>query len=75
MANADAKRRFTFGAGLAQNGKSGQGLSVDLGDKVRFVGAFLLPHLADLDLFDGHLGSKTTLDRTAEGVNRAKQHR
>jgi hypothetical protein len=49
-----AKGWLGFGAGLAQDDESGQGLAVNLGDQEAVSAFVFLPNLANLNLPNGH---------------------
>ena len=50
----DPKNSGSFLACGPKNGKSGQSFAVQAGDEEAFVAACLFPHLAHLNLGDGH---------------------
>ena len=56
VADLDPQRSIRLGSGLAQNGKGGQSLVINLGDQVGVAGVFLFPYLTDLYFLDGHAG-------------------
>ena len=66
VSDLDAHGRLVFRTGLAKDRERGQRFVVDLRDQKRITGAVLLPHLADLYFFDGHL---TNVDIFFGGVN------
>ena len=63
-----AHRRLAFRSGLAQDCERGQRFVVNFRDQKGVAGAVLLPNLANLNFFDGHL---TNVDIFPGGVNNA----